>query len=155
VSLSEAKNFIDSYYREFPKVREWQNKVRTEAVKRGVVENLNGRRRWFFVDRRHPNVAGEIERAAVNMPLQSLGADILKMSMIKSAKLLKEEGWSPNRARLILSVHDELLFEIRDDTLMEAIPVIKKLMEEIYPLASPLVTEVRVGKNLGELKATT
>jgi len=152
VSFAEAKKFIADYYREFPKVKKWQDKVKEEARKRGFVENLNGRRRWFFSDTEHPKELGEIERAAVNMPLQSLAADILKMAMIKSFALLRERDWLENKARLVLSVHDELLFEIRDDILMEAVPMIKGLMEGIYSLASPLVVEAKTGKSLGELK---
>ena len=152
MSFGEAKNFIDGYYREFPGIKKWQEKVKAEAKHRGFVENLNGRRRWFWTDARHPKVIGEIERAAVNMPLQSLSADILKMAMVKSFNLLKKEGWIEKKARLILSIHDELLFEIRDDILNDVAPLIRKIMEEIYPLAAPLSVEIKTGENLGSLK---
>jgi DNA polymerase-1 len=152
VSVSEAKGFIDGYYREFPGIKRWQDKVKMEAKRRGFVENLNGRRRWFWTDARHPKVIGEIERAAVNMPLQSLSADILKMAMIKSFELLKDRGSLGTKAKLILSIHDELLFEIQDDILMETAPLIRKLMEEIYPLAAPLKAEIKTGKNWGSLQ---
>ena len=154
VSFGEAKEFIDGYYREFPGIKKWQDKVKMEAKRRGFVENLNGRRRWFWTDTRNPRIVGEIERAAVNMPLQSLSADILKMAMIKSFDLLRNRGWFGAGGRMILSIHDELLFEIRDDILSEAVPEIKKLMQNIYPLAAPLVAEVGVGKNWGSLKKT-
>ena len=95
---------------------------------------------------------GEIERAAINMPLQSLGADIIKMAMIKSFELIRERGWLGDRARLILTIHDELLFEIRDDILMVAIPLLKDVMEKIYPLAAPLAVEVKTGKSWGSLQ---
>ena len=152
VSFSEAKEFIDGYYREFPGIKKWQDKVRMEAKRKGFVENLNGRRRWFWTDTRNPKIMGEIERAAVNMPLQSLSADILKMAMIKSFDLLKNRGWFGAGGKMILSIHDELLFEIRDDILSEAVPEIKKMMQNIYPLAAPLVAEVGVGKNWGSFE---
>ncbi|MEK7162413.1 MAG: DNA polymerase, partial [Patescibacteria group bacterium] len=152
VNLGEAKKFIDEYYLEFPKIKKWQDKIKAEAVSRGYVENLNGRRRWFWTGVQHPKMIGEIERAAINMPLQSLGADIIKMAMINSLEKLKERGWFNSQARLILTIHDELLFEIQDDILMETVPLIKKLMEEIYPLAVPLTAEVKTGKRWGSLQ---
>lgn len=152
VEFAEARKFIDDYYREFPKVKRWQDEVKARTKARGYVENLNGRRRWFWTDARHPKELGEIERAAVNMPLQSLGADILKMAMIKSFDLMKQKGWLDEKVKLILTIHDELLFEIRDDILKEAAPLIKEIMEGIYPLAAPLVAEIKAGKNWGALR---
>ncbi|MGC9610660.1 MAG: DNA polymerase [Minisyncoccia bacterium] len=152
VSLEEGKKFISDYYREFPKVKKWQDEVKAQAAARGYVENLNGRRRWFWTDARHPKIMGEIERAAVNMPLQSLGADVIKMAMIKSFALMKEKGWFGDEIKMVLTVHDELLFEIRDDILSKAVPLIKDIMEDIYPLAAPLKVDVRYGKNLGDLR---
>ncbi len=152
VNFTEAKEFIDGYYHEFPGIKKWQDKVRTEAKRKGFVQNLNGRRRWFWTDSRHPKVMGEIERAAVNMPLQSLSADILKMAMIRSFELLKGHGWLGTKAKLVLSIHDELLFEIQDDILRKTAPLIRNLMEGIYPLAAPLKAEIKTGKNLGSLQ---
>lgn len=157
VSFLEAKKFIDGYYREFPKIKEWQEKIKTEAKTRGYVENLNGRRRYFWTDARHPKVLGEIERAAVNMPLQSLNADILKMAMIRSFDLMKSRKWFGDKVRLILTIHDELLFEVRDDILKETVLVFRDLMEGIYPLSGkalvlPLKVEAKVGKNWGDLQ---
>ncbi|MEK7169468.1 MAG: DNA polymerase [Patescibacteria group bacterium] len=156
VSFIEAKKFIDGYYREFPKIKKWQEKIKTEAKARGYVENLNGRRRYFWTDARHPKVMGEIERAAVNMPLQSLNADILKTAMIKSFELMKNKKWFEDKVRLILTIHDELLFEVRDDILIETVPLFKDLMEKIYPLfgqslALPLKVEAKTGKNWGNM----
>ncbi|MEK7626761.1 MAG: DNA polymerase [Patescibacteria group bacterium] len=157
VSFLEARRFIDGYYREFPKIKKWQEKIKTEAKARGYVENLNGRRRYFWTGTSHPKVMGEIERAAVNMPLQSLNADILKMAMIKSFELMKNRRWFGDKARLILTIHDELLFEVRDDILKETVPLFRDLMEGIYPLSGqalslPLKVEAKTGKNWGDLQ---
>ena len=131
-------------------------KIKTEAKARGYVENLNGRRRYFWTDARHPKVMGEIERAAVNMLLQSLNADILKTAMIKSFELMKNKKWFEDKVRLILTIHDELLFEVRDDILIETVPLFKDLMEKIYPLfgqslALSLKVEAKTGKNWGNM----
>lgn len=156
ISFEEAKKFISNYYQEFPKVRGWQDKVKTQANKQGYIQNLNGRRRWFWKNGSRTKAPGEIERAAINMPLQSLGADILKMAMIKSFDFMKSKDWLGEKIRLVLTVHDELLFEIQDDILEETVPIIKNIMEGIYPLtgqtlAAPLKVDVRFGKNLGDL----
>ncbi len=152
VGLEEAKKFINDYYREFPGVRKWQNKIKDLVKIRGYVENPNGRKRWFWGDARHPKMIGEIERAVINMPLQSFGADILKLSMIKSFDLMRERDWFGEKARLLLTIHDELLFEIRDDILKEMTSPVKKIMEEICSLAAPLAIEIRTGKKWGSLE---
>jgi len=85
-----------------PTIKKWQDKVKTEAKRKGFVENLNGRRRWFWTDTQHPKALGEIERAAVNMPIQSLGADIIKVAMIKSFDLLGASDSLGKKAKLIL-----------------------------------------------------
>ena len=79
------------------------------------------------------------------MPVQGLAADIIKMAMIKTSQL-------GNGVHLLLSIHDELLFEIKDDILEETAELIKKIMEEIFKLEVPLKIDVKIGKNWGELK---
>lgn len=148
VSMEDAKRFIAEYFRAFPKVSVWQTKVKEEMKKNGFVENENGRRRWFPKN----SAPGEFERAAINMPLQGLGADILKIAMIRSAKELIENERARDVAFLLLSIHDELLFEIRDDVVSELAPRLKAIMEEAYPLSIPLTAEMKIGKKWGTMK---
>lgn len=148
VSMEEAKKFITEYFKAFPKVSAWQEQVKAEMKKNGFVENENGRKRWFP----EHGAVGEFERAAINMPLQGLGADILKIAMIRSAKELVENEGARNAAFLLLSIHDELLFEIRDDLVSTLVPRLKSIMEEAYPLSVPLVAEVKTGKKWGTMR---
>lgn len=146
---AEAERFIADYFAAFPAIRQWQEGVKKRARSEGFVTNANGRRRWFT-----PRGVGgfsEFDRAAINMPLQSLGADIIKLAMIKSEAVLKERGWQNSSVRLVLSIHDELLFEVRDDTLSEASSVLSALMENVFPLSVPLAVETAHGKRWGTL----
>ena len=93
-----------------------------------------------------------MERAAINMPIQSLGADIIKLAMIKSFETIKREGWLNSKAKLLLTIHDELLFEISDDILKKAAPALRETIENVYPLNVPLKVEVKIGKNWSEMK---
>jgi len=149
---AEAKKFIEEYFRHFPKIKIWQEKIKAEVRTFGYIKNLNGRRRWFWdIISTLPRIQSEMERAAINMPIQSLGADILKMSMIKIFKDVQEKKWE-NKVKMVLSLHDELLFEIKDDMLEIAKLHIKKTMEEIFPLSIPLQIETEQGKNWGEME---
>lgn len=148
VSVDEAKKFIAEYFRAFPGVSVWQTKVKEEMKKNGFVKNENGRRRWFPKN----SAFGEFERAAINMPLQGLGADILKIAMIHSAKELVENEKARDSAFLLLSIHDELLFEIRDDVVSELAPRLKSIMEDAYPISVPLTAEMKMGKKWGTMK---
>lgn len=149
---AEAKKFIEEYFRHFPKIKIWQEKIKAEARTFGYVKNIFGRRRWFWnIISNHFRVQSEMERAAINMSIQSLEADILKMSMIKIFKDIQEKKWE-NKVKMVLSLHDELLFEIKDDMLEIAKLHIKKTMEEIFPLSIPLQIETEQGKNWGEME---
>ncbi len=132
LSRKEAEGFIEEYFKTFAQVRDWQEKVKSELRQKGYVENLNGRKRWLPI---------EAERAAINMPIQSLAADIIKMAMIKT-----------NKYRLLLSIHDELLFEIEDDKVKDVVEDIKNIMESVYDIGIPLKVNVKVGNNWGKMQ---
>ncbi len=153
-SQSEAVQFIKTYFEAFPRVREFQEKVKEEARTFGYVKTLTGRRRYFpDIHSSGPQFMAAAEREAMNHPLQGLDADINKLAMIKVANWLKEKEYWGNEVKLLLAIHDELLFEIRDDMMSEIVPVIQRLMEESYALSVPLVVQVSSGKNWGSLKA--
>ena len=147
VSMEEAKKFISEYFKAFPEVRTWQGCVKEEMKKNGFVENENGRKRWFPKDA----APGEFERAGINMPLQGLGADILKLAMIRASKELRALP-EKDSAFLLLSIHDELLFEIRDELVSSLTPRLKTIMENAYALSVPLTAEMKIGKKWGTMK---
>ena len=152
LSREDARRFIDEYFEKFPAVKNWQEKVKEEARTFGFVKNPNGRRRWLFgAVSANRGVAAEGERIAINMPVQSLDADIMKLAMIKLYKELGLRKWRDESVRMLLTIHDELLFEISDDIIKEAIPLIRDIMESIYKFSVPLKVDVAVGKRWGEM----
>lgn len=153
-SQSQASQFIKTYFEAFPRVREFQEKVKEEARTFGYVKTLTGRRRYFpDIHSSGPQFMAAAEREAMNHPLQGLDADINKLAMINVARWLKEKEYWGKEVKLLLAIHDELLFEIRDDMMSQIAPEIKRLMEESYTLSVPLVVQVSSGKNWGSLKA--
>ncbi|MDP3974933.1 MAG: DNA polymerase [Candidatus Jorgensenbacteria bacterium] len=149
LSLTEAKRFMEVYFDEFPRVREWQERVKEEAKTNGYVTNENGRRRWFLHAAARGHL-GEVERAAVNMPLQSLEADIIKMAMVAASAFIKDSG--AERTRMVLSIHDELLFEIPRGMLNTLVPELKKRMESVIRLSVPLRVDVSAGVDWGSME---
>jgi DNA polymerase-1 len=151
IPLGEAKEFIAEYFRSFPSIKEWQDKTAAEAQVLGFITNINGRRRWFGQST-HPRVAAEVQRMAINMPIQSLGADIIKIAMARSLSFLRKEKMLGTKANLLLSIHDELLFEISDDILEKTTPPLEEIMSQAYALSVPLEVEIKQGKNWGQMK---
>lgn len=147
ISIPEARRRIEEYFAAFPTVRAWQETVKREAMERGMVVNEHGRRRLFSSSR----AFGEFERAAVNMPIQSLQADLLKQAMLNATALLSERGWYPNQVRLLLPIHDELLFEVADAIVEESVPLITRTMEGAATLSVPVKVEVSTGSSWGSL----
>ncbi len=149
VSIEDASRFIKRYFEEFPNIREWQESSKEQVKKKGYAEDFLGRKRWFSgsINSRNPGVFAEVERAAINMPIQALEAEIVKIAMRETYNLLQKNGWLGTKARLLLSIHDELLFEIRDDILKEARGHLTKILECVFPLDVPLVVEGGTGTN--------
>lgn len=152
LGVNEARKFIEEYYSDFVSVKKWQQETIAAARKNGYVANLNGRKRWL------PNInwpgrryASEAERAAINMPIQGLAADIIKIAMVRVADLLKKKGWYGEKVRMLLTIHDELIFEVKDDILKEVVPLLKTEMEDAYKLAVPLKVDNAVGKDWSEI----
>lgn len=152
ISRDEAKKFIEKYYKAFSGVRAWQEETEALAHERGYVMTLTGRKRPIpDIQSGSPQFVARAERIAINMPIQGLEADIVKYAMIETRRALKEKKWWGREVKMLLTIHDELLFEIRDDMMKETIPLIKKLMESCYPLAIPLIVNVLEGIDWGGL----
>ncbi len=118
------------------------------AVENGYVTTLFNRRRYLPEIKSDNNrLRSEAERMAVNTPIQGTAADLIKKAMINIHEKLKGEGF---RSRMLLQVHDELLFEVPEDEVETITPVIKKEMEEVYRLDVPLKVDINHGRNWGE-----
>lgn len=144
-TYEEAVLFIDEYFNDFAQVKIWQDKLIDQAKQTGYVENLNGRKRWLpNIASQNQRFASEARRMATNMPIQGLAADIIKLSMIAVKRVL------PN-VRLLLTIHDELVFEIPDDMLKDVGLKIKNAMESVYKLKVPLKVDSAEGKSWADL----
>ena len=148
MSRQEATQFIERYMSQFDGVRSYLAQTLVEAQQVGYVSSLYGRRRYV------PDIAGggprrmAAERAAINMPLQATAADIMKIAMINVAKELAE---SPLRARMILQVHDELLFETPESEVEALRELVSRTMRDAATLSVPLDVESSIGQNWGDM----
>ena len=151
VTTEAAQEFIDAYFAGFPRVREFIDRTLDEGRQSGVVRTMFGRRRLVpELTSRNFQVRSASERMAVNMPIQGSAADILKRAMIDvHAGLPKVAG---GRARMILTVHDELLFEAPGEAADETAAAVRDLMEGAVKLNVPLTVDVGVGDNWKEAK---
>lgn len=149
----EAEKFIKTYFEEFSLIPAWQEKTRANARTFGYVETKTGRRRYLpNIISGSPQYVAEAERAAINQPIQGFAADIIKLAMIRTKEALEERKWWDKEAKLILSIHDELLFEVRDSIINDTLPLVKEVMENVCDLEVPLKVETYVGKNWAMLK---
>ncbi|MDP3741113.1 MAG: DNA polymerase I [bacterium] len=152
VSKAQADDFIKKYFEAYPKVTAWLKDTIEQTKKQGYVKNELGRVRFLpEINSSQFQVRAGAERAAINMPLQSLAADIIKMAM---NKLGEENLTSGDDCRLLLQVHDELVFEIWENKVENFVPKITKIMSEIYKLKVPLLAEAKVGDNWEEMSPT-
>jgi DNA polymerase I len=152
VPREEAQSFIDAYFAGFPSVRAFIDGIIEEGRHTGVVKTMFGRRRLVpDLNNRNGQVRGAAERAAVNMPIQGSAADILKKAMIDVHRALPRVAGG--RARMILTVHDELLFEAPEAAADETVSAVRQLMESAVTLSVPLTVDVGVGKNWKEAKS--
>lgn len=148
LKFAEAKKFIEEYFNDFKRIKEWQEEVKSQARTFGYVTNLNGRRRWILeASSMFRGQAAEAERAAINMPVQGLAADIIKIAMVRLQDELKKNGWWGKEVRMLLTIHDELLFEIKENIIKEAQSLIIKIMESAYELKVPIKVMAKAGKN--------
>ena len=152
---TDAQKFLDEYFKKFPRIREYLESVKTGTALTGYTKTFFGRRRYFPTLRSPlPYVRAQAERMAINAPIQGTSADIIKIAMARIQAYIEKEGIGKD-AFLLLQVHDELIFEVREeiqDTFVRAVVV---LMEGVMPLPDthgvPLRVDAKVGKNWGEM----
>jgi DNA polymerase I len=151
VTKEAAQAFIDAYFAGFPKVRDYIDTTIEEARKSGVVKTMFGRRRLVpELNSRNGQIRMAAERATVNMPIQGTAADVLKRAMIDIHTVLARPG---NRTRMILTVHDELVFEAPQEQADEASAMVKELMQNAVKLAVPLDVDVGYADNWRDAKS--
>jgi DNA polymerase I len=150
-SVAEAKTFIEQYFERFPGVRRYLDTQIEMARECGYVETLSGRRRYIpEIRTRNYSMRQFGERAATNAPVQGTAADIIKIAMIRIHDTLRSRSLG---ARMLLQVHDELVFEVPIDAIDETRSLVKELMEGAFPLDVPLLVETGVGSSWYESKS--
>jgi DNA polymerase I len=148
ISAGEAKSYIDAYFKRYPEIRAYMDSTKEQARTDGFVLTPFGRRCWVpRIKDKIPALRAYAERQAINAPLQGGAADIIKRAMVKLPKALKEAGLS---AKLLLQVHDELLFEAPDGEAEQAAKLAQDVMQNAATLSVPLVVETGIGKNWGK-----
>jgi DNA polymerase-1 len=145
LSRGEAKELIDTYYASYPKLRAYMDNQVNFARENGYVETVLGRRRYLKdINSSNAVVRGAAERNAVNAPIQGSAADIIKLAMINIYKKLEEMNC---KSKMLLQVHDELVFDIHNDELEDMKKLIQEEMQNAYKMSVPLDVEVGTGKN--------
>lgn len=144
LTLAEAEDFVDAYFRRFPGVKRYLDSMRQKATERGFVETLLGRRRYFpgLKNQRNRNIRMREEREAINAPIQGTAADIMKIAMLQVHAGLEAAGLS---AQMLLQVHDEIVLECPDEQLQSTAKLVQEVMQNAYPLDVPLRTDARFG----------
>ncbi|MDO8667491.1 MAG: DNA polymerase I [bacterium] len=151
IPYARAKEFIDKYFVVYEGVKKFVDKTIEGARQSGYVETLFGRRRFLpEINSSAVQIRKGAERMAINTPLQGTAADIIKVAMIKIKEMIDSEYGE--KLKLLLQVHDELVFEVKSDLVGEAAEKIKIIMEQAMKLKVPIVVEAKQGDNWGEME---
>ena len=154
VSNSEAADFLKSYFKKFPEIKDYMNSTINFCRKSGYVNNIFGRRCYITgINDKNYNVRNFQERAAINAPIQGSAADIMRLAMIKITSEFEKK--SNYKTKMLLQIHDELVFETPQDELEKIIPIIKKNMSdasssEHHKFNIPLTVDINYGNNWDE-----
>jgi DNA polymerase-1 len=150
LTLAEAEDFVEAYFKQFPGVKGYLDTMRRLAAKQGYVETLLGRRRYFPGLKSGGNqvTRAREEREAINAPIQGTAADIMKIAMIRVATAIQENNI---KGHMLLQVHDELVLECPQNEIKKTARIVRSMMENAYNLTVPLKTEARSGHDWGNL----
>ena len=147
IPRGEAAEIIDAYFREYPAIKEYMDRTVAVARDKGYAETLAGRRRHYpDLSTGNAGLRQNAERAAINMPIQGTSADMIKIAMIRIDELLRKK---PYQTKMLLQVHDELVFDLHPDEEAELVPKILHIMESALPLPHdvPILVEKGTGQN--------
>ncbi len=155
-SREEAQEFYNEYFSTFSGLASYLDHVKAETARKGYTETLFGRRRYFSGFKSPlPFIRASAERMAINAPIQGTQADLIKLAMIRISEYIKERKLG-EEVRMLLQVHDELVFEVVKNRVDEVVREFKKIMETVLPAEMskgvPIIAEAHVGENWGEMK---
>jgi DNA polymerase-1 len=147
VGRNEAQDYIDLYFARYPGVKNYMDTIKERAAEQGYVETVFGRRLYLpDINAKNGQLRKYAERTAINAPMQGTAADIIKQAMIK----IQSEIAGKFQSKMIMQVHDELVFEVRENELAEMTNIIRQNMELVVTLNVPLLVEIGVGDNWGK-----
>ena len=150
INVMEAKDFIDNYLNTFPGIKSYMDKSIKEAYQNGYVKTLFNRKRIIDeLNNKNYLIRSSGERMALNTPIQGTAADIIKMAMIKLQKELDEKNLN---TKILVQVHDELVFDVPNNEVQIVIPIIRDIMENVYKMSVPLKVDIEYGKTWYEAK---
>ena len=153
-SNQEAADFLKSYFKKFPEIKDYMNTTINFCRKKGYVNNIFGRRCYITgINDKNYNIRNFQERAAINAPIQGSAADIMRLAMIKISEAFGEKP--DYKTKMLLQIHDELVFETHKDEIKKIVPIIKKKMSDIsnsehHKFSTPLTVDINSGNNWGE-----
>jgi DNA polymerase-1 len=151
ISRSEAKEIIDNYKKQFPNIQKYMDDTINFAREHGYVETLMGRKRWLKdINSANFTVRGFAERNAINSPIQGTAADMIKLAMIQVDSAFRQQGF---RSRMLLQVHDELVFDAYKAELDIIKPIIMRCMQNALPLPNEVPANAEVGAGINWLEA--
>jgi DNA polymerase-1 len=150
LSREEAAQFISSYFQKYEGVKQYLESTKKQVRETGYVQTLLGRRR-YIPEINSPNwqVHEAAERMAINMPVQGTSADIIKVAMIKLHKEMKKRELN---SKLILQVHDELIFEVPEAEMTEICQLVPRIMSTSLKLNVPIKVDMKIGRNWREME---
>lgn len=156
VTREEAAKFLSDYFDNFSDLHAWIERVKQNAAKNGFTETLFGRRRYFpGFKSQMPQMRAQAERMAMNAPIQGTQADIIKLAMVQADHLIEEKKWR-DKVKLVMQVHDELVYEVPTDMAEEAARTIREVMESAVDTGRlsgvPIKAEASIGKHWGEMR---
>lgn len=151
IPVEEAQVFIDTFYATYPKIKTFFDSYINQGKKDGFVETILGRRRYVFEFPGQKFIDNNMRRVLLNYPIQGSAADLMKKAMIEIHEKVVTKD---QEIRLLLQIHDDLVFEVPDDKqkIADAVSKIKDIMCSVYPLSVPIEVDVKVGKNWGEME---
>lgn len=150
ITRAEAKDYIDAYLERYTKVREYMSKIVEEGRNAGFVKTLCGRKRWLpDLRSKNYNLRSFAERTALNTPIQGTAADIIKLAMIRAAEAINRAGL---QSRMLLQVHDELIFEVPAKEQEQMQRLVREAMEGAFKLAVPLTVDMKIGPNWHDMQ---
>ena len=151
IPVQEAQNFIDAYFLRYPKVKDYIDAQIKKAQETGFVTTLLGRRRYIpEINNKNMGIRQFAQRQAVNTPIQGTASDLIKLAMIRIAEEIKEKG---SKAKMILQIHDELVFDLPHSELHAFSGMVKDKMEHVMKLDVPIKVDMKKGNNWLEMEA--